>query len=38
MFAAALFPMGIYGSGVALGADVKVMLSGQTRFPRHNIG
>jgi len=33
MFAAALFPMGIYGSGVALGADVKVMLTGANEVP-----
>ena len=33
MFAAAIFPMGIYGSGVALGADVKVMLSGANEVP-----
>ena len=33
MFAAAIFPMGIYGSGVALGADVKVMLSGVNEVP-----
>ena len=33
MFAAAIFPMGIYGSGVALGADVKVMLTGANEVP-----
>jgi hypothetical protein len=33
MFAAAIFPMGLYGSGVALGADVKVMLSGANEVP-----
>src|SRR4030095_7992192 len=33
MFAAAIFPMGIYGSSVALGADVKVMLSGANEVP-----
>ena len=33
MFAAAIFPMGIYGSGVALGADVKVVLSGANEVP-----
>ena len=33
MFAAAIFPMGIYGSGVARGADVKVMLTGANEVP-----
>ena len=33
MFAAAIFPMGIFGSGVAFGADVKVMLSGANEVP-----
>ena len=33
MFAAAIFPMGLYGIGVALGADVKVMLSGANEVP-----
>ena len=33
MFAATIFPMGIYASGVALGADVKVMLSGANEVP-----
>ena len=33
MLAAAIFPMGLYGSGVALGADVKVMLTGANEVP-----